>query len=546
MPTSSAEDRPGAPAPEATREVPVDWEALEDAFENNAPEVHSYLHLTTGEVLRVVDGVADPQMHVRIASDGNYLRIDPVSSREQYRWMERFIPMAEGTELREKLGQAIDGKGAFRRFKDVLMTFATERERWFTFRSERLRTFMEAWLAAHAIKAVPRPVWVDVPPAPPSEAALSSPTLPEAGEDAPKSQSGRRTRNADSLRVHLKELADSLGPRDLDMVVSFGEFLRARRAARGFAHHHEHMIQERTATPDAGPLRGRGRTPDVTLAGRAAAPSRRRARSALVAALCAGVTAAAAASDASAQAPSGRAVIDRAVVRFYAPETGGTAHPRFIDERTLAFETRLEALAEGATSGSDGYPERLVRGALEHHVTEELLAGLAHKLDRRIAAVQTTRHRGAREHRRRFGRGLVRAARWPRARRRRGIGRGSGPDGDRGHPRAPGAGRVVPRPRDDAGAQAVRRAAPRRVPFVGQPLWRQALRRSAARSLALVRPRARAPRGEHLLPGRACPRGHGRHTMKRETSSTTAVNVASALAARPRRVASEWSPPSTT
>src|ERR1700749_4244172 len=98
------------------RDVPVDWEALEDAFENNAPEVHSYLHLSTGEVLRVVDGVADPQMHVRIASDGNYLRIDPVSSREQYRWMERFIPMVEDDDLRGKLGQAIDGKGAFRRF----------------------------------------------------------------------------------------------------------------------------------------------------------------------------------------------------------------------------------------------------------------------------------------------------------------------------------------------------------------------------------------------------------------------------------------------
>src|SRR5688572_1815890 len=149
----------------ALREVPVDWEALEDAFENNAPEVHSYLHLTTGEVLRVVDGVADPQMHARISADPNYLRIDPVSSREQYRWMERFIPMVDESELRGKLAHAIDGKGAFRRFKDVLMTYAADRERWFAFRSERLRTFMEAWLNAHAIKAVPRPGWSDSPPA---------------------------------------------------------------------------------------------------------------------------------------------------------------------------------------------------------------------------------------------------------------------------------------------------------------------------------------------------------------------------------------------
>ncbi|MGH7271349.1 MAG: UPF0158 family protein, partial [Polyangiaceae bacterium] len=232
MSTSRVEDRPSASAtpaaPASSREVPVDWEALEDAFENNAPEVHSYLHLTAGEVLRVVDGVADPQMHVRISSDANYLRIDPVSSREQYRWMERFIPMAEDAELRDKLAQAIDGKGAFRRFKDVLMSFAEERERWFSFRSERLRTFMEAWLDAHAIKAVGRPLWADIPSAPESEAALSNPSVGHVpGESSEESQkaNGRRTRDAEALRIQLRGLAESLGPRDLDVVVTFAEFL---------------------------------------------------------------------------------------------------------------------------------------------------------------------------------------------------------------------------------------------------------------------------------------------------------------------------------
>src|SRR5271166_4456209 len=84
----------------AVRDIPIDWEALEDAFENNAPEVHSYLHLVTGEVLRVVDGVADPQMHVRIASDGNYLRIDHRGSRAQYLGMERCIPLVDDNVLR--------------------------------------------------------------------------------------------------------------------------------------------------------------------------------------------------------------------------------------------------------------------------------------------------------------------------------------------------------------------------------------------------------------------------------------------------------------
>lgn len=205
------------------RDVPIDWEALEDAFENNAPEVHSYLQLATGEVIRVVDGVADPQMHARIAADPGYLRVDPVSSREQYRWMERFIPMVENTELRGRLHQAIDGKGAFRRFKDVLMAHAEERERWFTYRSERLKTFMDAWLTAHSLRAIPRPAWspTDAPAAEAAPAAAPAVT--------PREQ---KRKSAEALRRHLRDVAESLGPRDLDALSAFADFLRVRRAAR--------------------------------------------------------------------------------------------------------------------------------------------------------------------------------------------------------------------------------------------------------------------------------------------------------------------------
>jgi len=224
----------------AYRDIPIDWEALEDAFENNAPEVHSYLHLVTGDVLRVVDGVADPQMHARIAADPNYLRIDPVSSREQYRWMERFIPMVEDPDLQGKLTQAIDGKGAFRRFKDVLMSYGPERERWFAFRSERLRIFMEAWLNAHALNPVARPVWVPEAPPPRSEGSIPPEAAPAAAaprEEPPRE--ARRGKSVETLRKNLRDIADALGPRDLDTLTAFAEFLKARRAARSFAHHYE-------------------------------------------------------------------------------------------------------------------------------------------------------------------------------------------------------------------------------------------------------------------------------------------------------------------
>jgi hypothetical protein len=92
------------------------------------------------------------------------------------------------------------------------------------------------------------------------------------------------------------------------------------------------------------------------------------------------VITAAAATHARAETAAPRPVVDRAVARFYSPETGGAAHPRFVDQRVLAFEARLESMAEQSGGTGDGYQERHIRAALEHHVGEEMLASLANRL----------------------------------------------------------------------------------------------------------------------------------------------------------------------
>jgi hypothetical protein len=81
---------------------------------------------------------------------------------------------------------------------------------------------------------------------------------------------------------------------------------------------------------------------------------------------------------ARAEGPPGT-VVDRAVARFVAPETGGAERPRFVLERVLALEARLEAMAASAGPG-DGYDEHDVRAALEHDVAEQMLSSLAEKL----------------------------------------------------------------------------------------------------------------------------------------------------------------------
>ncbi|WP_437722924.1 hypothetical protein [Sorangium sp. So ce861] len=77
----------------------------------------------------------------------------------------------------------------------------------------------------------------------------------------------------------------------------------------------------------------------------------------------------------AAVAPPAPMLLDRVVVRWHAPETGGVRRPQFIFERELAFQARIEALADpDAEPGL--YRDRHVRAALDRHIAETLLASL--------------------------------------------------------------------------------------------------------------------------------------------------------------------------
>jgi hypothetical protein len=72
-------------------------------------------------------------------------------------------------------------------------------------------------------------------------------------------------------------------------------------------------------------------------------------------------------------------VPDRTAVRYFAAETGGPAHPRFLTAREVAFFTRIEALIEKVPDFGDDYPERYVRAAIDRLVARALLAALLAK-----------------------------------------------------------------------------------------------------------------------------------------------------------------------
>jgi hypothetical protein len=73
--------------------------------------------------------------------------------------MAEFAGTVRDVRLRDRLEVALDGRGAFRRFKNALLDFPAERKRWFAFRDERLRTVAREWLEEEGIEpTTPPPV----------------------------------------------------------------------------------------------------------------------------------------------------------------------------------------------------------------------------------------------------------------------------------------------------------------------------------------------------------------------------------------------------
>ncbi|MDN5345429.1 MAG: hypothetical protein PWQ18_1543 [Clostridia bacterium] len=138
------------------KKLKVDFTELLGAFECGSVNEMFFLDLETGEILYVPDSFTDPEEHERLTEeiDANferYLRIPYIESYEGYADMEDFISEIDEAHVHDLLEVAIQGKGAFRRFKDVLARYPACREKWFKFKEERDIQRVKDWLEAEEI-----------------------------------------------------------------------------------------------------------------------------------------------------------------------------------------------------------------------------------------------------------------------------------------------------------------------------------------------------------------------------------------------------------
>ena len=135
---------------------PIDLDMVELAMEDADLCNVYYLNTQTGEVARFseYDDFSDEreQQLEEIESESHYIPIERISSHEAYQWMEDFVAEIvdpKDKQAAEKLSIALMGKGAFRRFKDVLHRVDYEWvQAWYQWKDDHLHEAMRQWFAS--------------------------------------------------------------------------------------------------------------------------------------------------------------------------------------------------------------------------------------------------------------------------------------------------------------------------------------------------------------------------------------------------------------
>ncbi|WP_432197839.1 UPF0158 family protein [Streptomyces sp. bgisy027] len=130
------------------RPLAVDLEMLAMLLEGDPAESGGRIDLSTGACRPAfTDELGFGPEAEEDDDPERWLYVPALGSRADYRDMELFIEEMEDAALADRLRIAIDGRGAFRRFKDVLAGDVRSWSRYHRFRDERQRGRARAWLA---------------------------------------------------------------------------------------------------------------------------------------------------------------------------------------------------------------------------------------------------------------------------------------------------------------------------------------------------------------------------------------------------------------
>jgi hypothetical protein len=138
---------------DAARVLTIDLEELTWALNSRDPigESSHWLNLESGTILFLIGPDADDEAEADPRDDDRWLFIEPIESSVAFRVMEDFVDQCDDDRLARALGQALQQRKPFRRFKDALAAHPARREAWFAFERQAMEAIARRWCEEHDI-----------------------------------------------------------------------------------------------------------------------------------------------------------------------------------------------------------------------------------------------------------------------------------------------------------------------------------------------------------------------------------------------------------
>jgi hypothetical protein len=91
-------------------------------------------------------------LEVFLLDKGRYVRIPERNSGNAYAAMQEFTEALEDLTLRRELRDILNGRGAFRKFKDALDPYPKERKMWYGYNAKKAKREIGEWLRSLGIE----------------------------------------------------------------------------------------------------------------------------------------------------------------------------------------------------------------------------------------------------------------------------------------------------------------------------------------------------------------------------------------------------------
>ncbi len=136
--------------------LPASLREVTDTIDGCGSMMNAFIDRVTGEIVTLpgndwTTGTEEFEEDAeRVENSDSFVKLPDMADLREYRIMENFALSREDERTRERLLDAIGGKGAFRRFRDMTAKLG-KRDEWFAYRFRELALTVAGYLDMHKI-----------------------------------------------------------------------------------------------------------------------------------------------------------------------------------------------------------------------------------------------------------------------------------------------------------------------------------------------------------------------------------------------------------